>query len=81
MVIHSEGRDASQEHSTDLNRVLRAIETLPKGQRDVMVLVTIQELSHREAAKALNLPIGTVMSRLARGRDRIRMILDVTGRT
>ena len=80
-VIHSEGGEATQEHATDLNRVFRAIDTLPKQQRDVMVLVTIQELSHQEASKALNVPIGTVMSRLARGRQRIRTMLNVTGRT
>ena len=80
MVIHSERREASQEHTTDLKRVLRAIDTLPKGQRDVMILVTIQELSHQEAADTLNIPIGTVMSRLARGRDNVRTILSVAGR-
>jgi RNA polymerase sigma factor (sigma-70 family) len=79
--ILSEEGDASQEHTTDLKRVLRAIDMLPKGQRDVIVLVAIQELSHKEAAKVLNIPIGTVMSRLARGRDRIRTILNVTART
>jgi len=75
MAIYAEGREGSQEHSADLNRVFRAINTLPKEQRDVVVLVTIQDLSYQEAAKALNIPIGTVMSRLARGRDRIRTIL------
>jgi RNA polymerase sigma-70 factor (ECF subfamily) len=75
MAISCEGREASQEHAADLNRVFRAINTLPKEQRDVVVLVTVQELSYQEAASALNIPIGTVMSRLARGRDRIRTIL------
>jgi len=75
MAISSEGREASQEHAADLKRVFRAINTLPKEQRDVVVLVTIQELSYQEAARALNIPIGTVMSRLARGRDSIRTIL------
>ena len=75
MANSCEGREASQEHAADLNRVFRAINTLPKEQRDVVVLVTIQELSYQEAARALNIPIGTVMSRLARGRERIRTIL------
>lgn len=76
MAISSEGREASQEHTADLNQVFRAINTLPKEQRDVVVLVAIQDLSYQEAAKALNIPIGTVMSRLARGRDRIRTMLN-----
>jgi RNA polymerase sigma-70 factor, ECF subfamily len=77
MAISTEGREASQEHTADLNRVFRAINTLPKEQRDVVVLVTIRDLSYQEAANALNIPIGTVMSRLARGRDRIRAILRI----
>ncbi len=72
-----EGHEAGQEHVCDLTRVFRAINTLPEEQRDVVTLVAIQELSYQEAAKALNIPIGTVMSRLARGRDKIRALLRV----
>ncbi|WP_162913992.1 sigma-70 family RNA polymerase sigma factor [Taklimakanibacter lacteus] len=77
MAISSEGREATQEHVADLGRVFRAINTLPKEQRDVVVLVAVQELSYQEAADALAIPIGTVMSRLARGRDKIRMLLRI----
>jgi RNA polymerase sigma-70 factor (ECF subfamily) len=77
MAISSEGREATQEHVTDLGRVFRAINTLPKEQRDVVVLVTLQELSYQETAEALGIPIGTVMSRLARGRDKIRALLKI----
>ncbi|MGE4248005.1 MAG: sigma-70 family RNA polymerase sigma factor [Parvibaculaceae bacterium] len=75
MATACEGREAAQEHVTDLNRVYRAITSLPKEQRDVVVLVTLQELSYQEAATVLAIPIGTVMSRLARGRDKIRAML------
>ena len=75
LAIASEGREASQEHIVDLGKVYRAINTLPKEQRDVVVLVTIQELSYQEAATELGIPIGTVMSRLARGREKIRSAL------
>jgi len=75
MAVASEGREAAQEHVADLNKVYRAINSLPKEQRDVVVLVTLQELSYQEAATALGIPIGTVMSRLARGREKIRTIL------
>lgn len=71
----SEGREAAQEHVVDLGKMYRAINTLPKEQREVIVLVTIQELSYQEAALALGIPIGTVMSRLARGREKIRAVL------
>ena len=69
------GSEATQEHVTDLNRVYRAMNGLAKEQRDVVALVTLQELSYHEAATALGIQIGTVMSRLARGRDKIRSML------
>ena len=77
IAMSSEGREGAQEHVTDLGRVFRAVNTLPSEQRDVVVLVAIQELSYQEAAKALGIPIGTVMSRLARGREKIRTLLRV----
>lgn len=51
-----------------LNDVDRAIAELPDGQRSVLVLVGIEGYSYKEAAELLALPIGTVMSRLARAR-------------
>lgn len=52
----------------ELAAVRTAIGTLPEQQRDVLVLVCIEDLSYREAAEVLDVPVGTVMSRLARGR-------------
>jgi RNA polymerase sigma-70 factor (ECF subfamily) len=75
MAVSSEGRDGSQEHVTDLNKVHRIIGILPREQREVVTLVVLEELSYQEAATALGIPIGTVMSRLARGRDKIRAAL------
>lgn len=71
----SEGREATQEHKTDLNQVIRVVALLPQDQRDVVTLVALQELSYQEAADLLGIPVGTVMSRLARGRDKIRALL------
>ncbi|MGZ2255938.1 RNA polymerase sigma factor [Roseobacter sp. A03A-229] len=45
-----------------------AIETLPEPQRDVIMLICVEELSYKEAAEVLETPVGTVMSRLARAR-------------
>jgi RNA polymerase sigma-70 factor (ECF subfamily) len=75
MAVTSEGREGGQEHVCDLNKVYRAINSLPKEQRDVIVLVTLQELSYQETATMLGIPMGTVMSRLARGREKIRTLL------
>ena len=52
-----------------VERVQRAIETLPTDFREVIVLRELEGLSYREIAQTSALPIGTVMSRLARARD------------
>jgi RNA polymerase sigma-70 factor (ECF subfamily) len=49
--------------------VRRALQMLPEEQRVVLMLVCVDEMSYKEAAKVLDIPIGTVMSRLARGRQ------------
>ncbi|MDX5361970.1 MAG: RNA polymerase sigma factor [Alphaproteobacteria bacterium] len=54
-----------------LARVRQAVQDLPEDQRAVLVLVAIEGLSYREAAETLEIPIGTVMSRLARARARL----------
>jgi len=59
-------RDA--ERRLFLAAVRRAVGDLPPEQRSVVVLVCVEGLSYREAAKALEVPIGTVMSRLSRAR-------------
>ena len=51
-----------------LGRTEEAMAELPEGQREVMLLVCVEELSYREAAEVIGVPIGTVMSRLARAR-------------
>lgn len=51
--------------------VQRAIAELPAEQREVLVLVCVEDLAYREAAEVLGVPIGTIMSRLARARKRI----------
>jgi RNA polymerase sigma-70 factor (ECF subfamily) len=48
--------------------VARALDQLPQGFRDVVVLVDIEEMAYKDAAKRLGVPVGTVMSRLHRGR-------------
>ncbi len=52
-----------------------ALARLPVEQREVLLLVGLEELSYAEAARALGIPIGTVMSRLFRGRERLRALL------
>jgi RNA polymerase sigma-70 factor (ECF subfamily) len=54
----------------------RALQLLTGDQREVVLLVGLEGLSYAETAQVLSIPIGTVMSRLARGRDRLRALLD-----
>lgn len=55
----------------------RALTALPTDQRAVVLLVGLEELSYREAADVLGIPVGTVMSRLARGRARLRDLMSL----
>jgi len=59
---------ANPETYTLQRQIISAVEALPDAQRAVMLLVAVEGLSYREAATALSVPIGTVMSRLARAR-------------
>jgi RNA polymerase sigma factor (sigma-70 family) len=59
---------AGIEASIDLQRVMAAMERLPGEQREVIALILIEGFGYREAAELLGLPIGTVSSRLVRGR-------------
>lgn len=56
------------EAGIDLRRVMAAMDQLPGEQREVVALILIEGFGYREAAEMLGLPIGTVSSRLVRGR-------------
>jgi RNA polymerase sigma-70 factor (ECF subfamily) len=55
--------------------VLAALDEIPREFRDVVLLSDVQEFSYREIAEMLGIPVGTVMSRLSRGRKQLRMKL------
>lgn len=60
-----------------VNRVRSAIADLPMGQRQVLTLVDLEEFSYNEVAEILEIPVGTVMSRLCRARKGLKEILIV----
>ena len=66
----------TQEEHVHTRDVIRALGSLPEEQRSVLFLVVVEDLSYSEVAEVLAIPIGTVMSRLARARERLRRILE-----
>lgn len=57
----------------------RCLLQLPIDQRAVLLLVAVEEMSYAEVAKVTGVPIGTVMSRLSRARERMRALMDAPG--
>ncbi|KFK92252.1 RNA polymerase sigma24 factor [Serratia sp. Ag1] len=62
---------ASNEDPIWANQVMQRVNRLPEAQRNTVFLVYVEELSYREAAEVLGVPIGTIMSRLAAARLRL----------
>jgi len=60
---------------SDLRDIGEALAKLPVEQRTVVLLVGLEQFTYEEAARVLEVPIGTVMSRLSRGRERMRVLL------
>ena len=65
----------SAARETDLLSVQSAMARLPEDQREAVSLVLVEGLSYREAAEVLEVPVGTLTSRLARGREALQALL------
>ena len=72
--------DESAVQASERVRVKRAIEALPPEFREVIVLREVEDMSYREISDVVGVPIGTVMSRLARGRKRLAVLLGLDAR-
>lgn len=66
------GPEQSGERGQIVDRVRGAVARLPLGQREVLTLVDLEEFSYAEVSGILNIPIGTVMSRLCRARQSLK---------
>lgn len=66
----------SQGQGLTLRDMERALDQLTSEQRAVVLLVGVEGLSYAETASVLSVPVGTVMSRLARGRERLRSLMN-----
>lgn len=69
-----DGRTTVEQRS-DLAAAQRALQAVPEDQRAAFLLVVVEGLSYREAAELLEVPVGTIMSRLARARGRIEQVV------
>lgn len=72
---------ATQSDALEVGDLASALAQLPETQRAVLLLVALEEMSYTEIAATLGLPLGTVMSRLSRGRERLRQLLDGSAAT
>jgi RNA polymerase sigma-70 factor, ECF subfamily len=79
-LVSEDGRDVT-ETRLYLAQVRQAMDRLPEDQRSVLMLVCVEGLSYREVAHALDIPEGTVMSRLSRGRLALATLLDTIPRS
>jgi len=66
---------STQEDSLQMRDLATAITKLPCEYREVVLLVGLEQMSYEEIAQVLGIPMGTVMSRLSRGRERLRTIM------
>jgi RNA polymerase sigma-70 factor (ECF subfamily) len=65
----------TQEDGLRYGDILRALEQLPEEQRSVLLLVSVEDMTYEEAAKVLDIPTGTVTSRLSRAREKLLRIM------
>lgn len=69
------GAVGAQEAAVELNDVDRALAQLPDEQREAVLLVMVEGYSYKEAAEIIGCPVGTLNSRLVRGRDALLGLL------
>ncbi len=75
----SQGMPADQESGLEARDALAALDQLPEDQKSILLLIGVEDFSYEEAARMLGVPVGTIMSRLSRSRQRLRAIME-TGR-
>lgn len=70
------GFPPNQSLHMELSDIMVALDGLPEDQKSILLLIGVEELTYEEAAKVLDVPLGTVMSRLSRARQRLRQMLE-----
>jgi len=77
LAAYARSTERSASHPDEVPRtdVLAALDTLSGNEREALFLFAVADLSYEEIAVALAVPVGTVRSRLARGRERVRRVV------
>lgn len=74
--LEKESVEAPQDTQAELQKVSEAMERLSGDHREILVLVCVQGMQYQEVAEMLNIPVGTVRSRLSRARENLQAMLD-----
>lgn len=75
----AESVDAQQMIQVETRQVLTALDELPEPQREAILVIALDDVKYEEAARRLGVPLGTFMSRLARGREALRRRMEAGG--
>ncbi|WP_454726904.1 MULTISPECIES: RNA polymerase sigma factor [Cupriavidus] len=67
---------ATQEDTLRYRDLMNALDALPEEQRSILLLISVEDMSYADAARVLDIPIGTVMSRLSRAREKLLKIME-----
>jgi len=71
----------TQEDRLEITGVWQAFSRLPEPQRAALLLIALEEMSYEEAAEVLDIPVGTLMSRIHRGREKLRRMMSDAEKT
>jgi RNA polymerase sigma-70 factor (ECF subfamily) len=74
-LILSRSVDASQDKEIELKQTGEALERLSEDHRDIIVMVCMQGMAYQDVSEMLNIPVGTVRSRLSRAREHLKSML------
>ena len=68
--------DPPQMQNMEIRDMQSALAMLPAEQREILLLVALEEMTYEEISSTLRIPLGTVMSRLSRARERLRLLME-----
>lgn len=74
--LQAQSIEAAQETRAELNSVGEAMRKLSRDHREILTLVCIKDMPYQEVSELLNIPVGTVRSRLSRAREQLQMVLN-----